>query len=105
MACRIIEGVKRGPACTVSLNDQKVATFEGETIASVILLSDDSTCKLDKDNKPRAPFCNMGVCYDCLVTVIDPTTSALPSKLRACMVPVKPGQKIYIGVYAETFAT
>jgi len=37
----------------------------------------------------------MGVCYDCLVTVIDPSSPDKRLKFRACMTVVKAGLRVF----------
>lgn len=95
MAKRITRQVSRSTPLSVFLNDTEIQAYEGETLATLILLSDDPICKLDKAGNPRGPFCNMGVCYDCLVTVIEPDGPNKPLNIRACMTIVKPGIQIY----------
>lgn len=95
MAKRITNQVSRSAPVMLSLNNKEIRAFEGETLATVILLSDEPVCKLDKAGNPRGPFCNMGVCYDCLVTVIDPASPDKPVKLQACMTRVKAGLRVF----------
>ncbi|PCI45247.1 MAG: (2Fe-2S)-binding protein [Alphaproteobacteria bacterium] len=79
----------------LTLNDKEISVFEGETLATVILLSGGTACKLDKAGSPRGPFCNMGVCYDCIVTVIEPDFPNQRIKVRACMTTVKAGLCVF----------
>lgn len=74
---------------TVVINGQSVQVPKGETVAAAVL-----SCGLDHvrttpvSGAPRAPFCLMGVCYDCLM-VID----GRPNQ-RACMTQVREGMRI-----------
>lgn len=95
MAQRITRQVDRSSPLSLRLNDTEIQAYEGETLATIILLSDDPSCSLDKAGNPRGPFCNMGVCYDCLVTVIEDHALNKPLKLRACMTIVKPDIQVY----------
>ncbi|PCI44725.1 MAG: hypothetical protein COB49_10785 [Alphaproteobacteria bacterium] len=95
MAKRITRHTSRSAPLLLTLNGREISAFEGETLATVILLSGDPACKSDKAGKPRGPFCNMGVCYDCLVTVTDPDFPGQRTKLRACMTRVKAGMRVH----------
>ena len=68
------------------------APFEvpaGETVAAAVLVSGFRfTRTTPVSNTPRAPFCLMGVCYECLM-VID----GLPNQ-RTCKLTVAEGMKI-----------
>jgi len=95
MAKRITNQVIRSTPVILTLNDKEINAFEGESLATVILLSGEPACKLDKAGNPRGPFCNMGICYDCIVTVIEPDLPNQRVKVRACMTTVKAGLKIF----------
>ncbi|NOX25552.1 MAG: (2Fe-2S)-binding protein [Deltaproteobacteria bacterium] len=95
MAKRITNQITRSALVMLTLNNQQISAFEGETLATVILLSGEPGCKLGKADNPRGPFCNMGVCYDCLVTVIDPASPDKRLKSRACMTMVKAGLRVF----------
>ncbi len=61
----------------------------GETVAAAVLVSGlQYTRTTAVSNTPRAPFCLMGVCYECLM-VID----GIPNQ-RACKVTVAEGMTI-----------
>lgn len=73
----------------LTINDLDVLAREGDSVAAVVLaqgLTHSRTTPVS--GAPRAPYCLMGVCYDCLM-VID----GVPNQ-RACMTQVKPGMKI-----------
>ncbi|MFC7051044.1 (2Fe-2S)-binding protein [Emcibacter nanhaiensis] len=91
MAKRVIKDIDRSREITLTLNGAPVTAYRGETLATVIMLSGDPACRSDRDGQPRAPFCNMGVCYDCLVE-IGPVGQA--RKVRACMTPVREGLEV-----------
>ena len=73
----------------VSINGQSVQVPEGETVAAAVLahgLAYTRTTPISGD--PRAPFCLMGVCFECLM-VIDGKANQ-----RACMKKVREGMCI-----------
>jgi predicted molibdopterin-dependent oxidoreductase YjgC len=84
-----IAAIARGPALTITVDGAAVTAHEGESIAAALLASGRrSTRWTARTGEPRGYFCGMGVCQDCLVTV-----DGLPN-VRACMTPVRDGQRI-----------
>jgi predicted molibdopterin-dependent oxidoreductase YjgC len=74
---------------TVVINGRSVAVPQGETVAAAVLAENIGyTRTTPVTQKPRAPFCMMGVCFDCLM-VID----GVPNQ-QACMVQVRDGMRI-----------
>lgn len=61
---------------------------QGEGLAAALLRQDEFHLCDSKIGEPRGPFCGMGVCHDCLVT-IDGQISQ-----RACLTTVKPGMAV-----------
>jgi len=73
----------------VSINGQPVQVPEGETVAAAVLTHGlRYTRTTTVSGAPRAPFCLMGVCYECLM-VIDGKANQ-----RACMEQVREGMRI-----------
>lgn len=82
------EGVSRGKEVTILIDEIKVSAFEGESVASVMMLEDKVAMRTTTDGQPRGVFCGMGVCFDCLVVIDD-----IPNT-RACMTWVKEGMTV-----------
>lgn len=73
----------------VILNGQKTIVPEGITVAALSLVQGlRFTRTTPVSSAKRAPFCMMGVCYECLM-VIDGIANQ-----RACVTTVKNGMKI-----------
>lgn len=73
----------------VILNGQPVQVPQGTSVAAIALTQGlHYTRTTPISNSKRAPFCMMGVCYDCLM-VIDGKANQ-----RACAVYVKAGMQI-----------
>lgn len=71
---------------TILVDAAPVEAQAGEPLAAVLLRTAPFTTRTTPvTGAPRAPFCMMGVCFDCLVEV-DGQTS-----VRACMIPVREG--------------
>ena len=74
---------------TITINGQPVQVPEGETVAAAVLAQGLShTRNTPVSGAPRAPFCLMGVCFECLM-VID----GKPNQ-RACMEKVREGMRV-----------
>jgi predicted molibdopterin-dependent oxidoreductase YjgC len=70
---------------------REVAARTGDTIAMALWsLGDIVLRRSSRDGAPRGVFCNMGVCYECLV-VVDGTT------VRACTTVVRDGMRVERG--------
>lgn len=82
------QSVSRGKEVTLLIDAKEVTAFEGESVASVMMLEDKVAMRTTTTGQPRGVFCGMGVCFDCLVIVDDvPNT-------RACMTWVRDGMKV-----------
>jgi predicted molibdopterin-dependent oxidoreductase YjgC len=74
---------------TVSIEGQSIKVPAGETVAAAVLVSGIGyTRTTPVSGTPRAPFCLMGVCYECLMVINDQ-----PNK-RACRERVEEGMTI-----------
>ncbi len=66
-----------------------LTAVEGDTVATALLASGiDYTRKTPVNNQPRAPFCMMGTCFDCLMDIDNVPNS------QACQVLVKKGMVV-----------
>jgi len=78
-------------AATLSLylDGQPVEAEPGETVAAVLLRQPTLASRTTPVNEsPRAPFCMMGVCFDCLA-IVDGVAS-----VQSCLVTVQEGMRI-----------
>jgi glycine/D-amino acid oxidase-like deaminating enzyme len=80
--------MRPGPVVSVKFDGQEIAAIEGETIAAALAASGITTFRKARSGAPRGPFCGMGVCFDCLVTV-----DGRPSQ-RACLARVRAGMDV-----------
>lgn len=81
-------GSSRGAVARVTVDGRPVEAYASETVAAALLAGNVDTFRHTQDGAPRAVFCGMGVCFDCLV-VID----GVPNQ-RACMTRVRDGMVI-----------
>ena len=79
-----------GDLVSISINGKTTEVPAGETVAAAILASSNLhvTRTTTISNSPRAPFCLMGVCYECLMVI-----NGQPNQ-RSCKVLVKQGMII-----------
>lgn len=74
---------------TVLVDGRPFAVGASDTAAAAVLLAGmGATRSSPVTGEPRAPFCMMGVCYDCLMVIDD-----VPSR-QACLVTVREGMRI-----------
>lgn len=93
MSLRITKNVTRPQAVTIQVNGRDVMAHEGESLATALIAADVLTMSRDNGGRLRAPFCNMGVCFDCLVE-IEEEGRAL--RARACLTPVRAGLRVTV---------
>ncbi|MCB4771026.1 (2Fe-2S)-binding protein [Ancylobacter sp. Lp-2] len=73
----------------IMVDGRPVAARTGDTVAAALLLADVAPYRLTAlDREPRAPFCLMGVCFDCLVTI-----DGLANR-QACLIEVRNGMRV-----------
>ena len=78
-----------GTAVTLKVDGQPIGARAGDTVAAAMLAAGiDRFRTTPVTESPRAPYCLMGVCFECLVTV-----DGIGSR-QGCLVPVAEGMKI-----------
>ncbi|HET9652984.1 MAG TPA: (2Fe-2S)-binding protein [Usitatibacter sp.] len=59
-----------GAPVNVSIDGMPVIAREGDSVAAALLAAGRTLCRTTPvSGAPRAPYCMMGVCFDCLVTI------------------------------------
>ncbi|CAN5513315.1 (2Fe-2S)-binding protein [soil metagenome] len=66
---RIEAAVTRPAPIRLVVNGQAVTCYPGETVATALLASGINAFGRTASGAPRAPVCNMGVCFECVVTI------------------------------------
>jgi len=88
---------KRVDAASVREDEEHVLTFEGraisfrpgDSVAAALLAAGIADLRDSAvDGKPRAPFCMMGICFECLVQVDGKQNQ------QACLTQAKPGMTV-----------
>jgi glycine/D-amino acid oxidase-like deaminating enzyme len=72
----------------ITFDGTAIEALPGETVAAALAAADVVSVRQSKSGAPRGPFCGMGVCFDCLVTV-----DGRPNQ-RACLTKVAAGMDV-----------
>jgi hypothetical protein len=101
MSLRVTTNVARPQAVTIRVNDKEVSAYEGETVATALIAAGVLVMSRDAGShvgggRARSPFCNMGVCFDCLVEISDAASGDVPLRARACLTSVRAGLRITV---------
>jgi D-hydroxyproline dehydrogenase subunit gamma len=84
------DGDTRTPV-TIYVEGTAVTAREGDTVSAALLASDlDVRRSTAVSGARRLPYCMMGVCFDCLVTIDG------VGNRQGCLVPVAEGMQIEI---------
>ena len=78
-----------GAAVALTIDGKPVQAKSGDTVAAALLVAGIDRCRTTPvTGAPRLPYCLMGVCFDCLVTI-----DGVGSR-QACLVPVRGGMAV-----------
>jgi len=79
------------PSVSVFVDGTAIAARQGDTVSAALLASScDARRATAVSGAPRLPYCMMGVCFDCLVTIDG------VGNRQGCLVPVAEGMQIEI---------
>jgi predicted molibdopterin-dependent oxidoreductase YjgC len=53
----------------LSLDGRSLQVADGTTVAAALSLSGDGSSRTSVSGRRRAPFCGMGICQECRVTI------------------------------------
>ena len=82
MSLRITKDVTRPEAVTIQVNGRDDTAYEGESLATALLAAD-----------IVRTYCNMGVCFDCLVEIEEQGQAV---RVRACLTVVRAGLRVTV---------
>jgi predicted molibdopterin-dependent oxidoreductase YjgC len=78
-----------GTAVALTVDGKLVRARSGDTVAAALLAAGIDHCRTTPvTGAPRLPYCLMGVCFDCLVTI-----DGVGSR-QACLVSVREGMTV-----------
>ena len=77
------------PSVTLTIEGASLSVPAGISVAAALLQADCVPSRITPvKHSPRAPYCMMGVCFDCLVEI-----DGVPNR-QACMVVVAEGMRV-----------
>ncbi len=80
---------EKGATLLLKVDGQEIRARDGDTVAAALLAAGIKHIRTTPvSGAPRAPYCLMGVCFDCLVTI-----DGVGSR-QACLVPVREGMSV-----------
>ena len=80
-----------GEVVRLSVDGRPIEARAGDSVAAALLAAGVQTCRTTPvSGAPRAPFCMMGVCFDCLVTIDG------VGNRQGCLVRVAEGMQVAI---------
>ena len=80
-----------GPTVTIIVDGTEMQARAGDTVAAALLAAGvGATRTTPVSASPRAPYCMMGVCFECLVTIDG------VGNRQGCLVLVHEGQRIEV---------
>lgn len=86
-----VAAIDRRAMINIRVNGRNVAATPGETVMAALTAAGFKVLKKSNvHGESRGPFCGMGVCYECLVTI-----NGVP-KQRSCMTEVEDNMEIRI---------
>lgn len=94
MSKRITLGVTRPAPVSIFVNGEPIEAYEGESVLTALIAAGVLTLSRDGFGRLRTPFCNMGVCFDCLIDMED--DQSVSSRVRSCLTPVRAGLRVIV---------
>ncbi len=85
-------------ALSITVDGARVTARPGDSVAAALLASGRLTCRMSAvSGAPRAPYCMMGVCFECLVTI-----DGMGNR-QACLIRVAEGMRVETQAGAREF--
>ena len=77
------------PVLTIFIDGAAIPARRGDSVAAAMLAAGHMACRVTAGaGLPRGPYCLMGVCFDCLVTV-----NGIGNR-QGCMTAVQEGMRV-----------
>jgi predicted molibdopterin-dependent oxidoreductase YjgC len=81
--------VETAASVALTIDGKAIAARQGDTVAAALMAAGIPHCRTTPvTQSTRAPYCLMGVCFECLVTI-----DGVGSR-QACLVPVRQGMQV-----------
>ncbi len=82
---------------TIFVDNRPIRVPRGISVAAAVLGHDHpgGTCTHPVDASPRAPYCLMGVCFECMMEI-----NGEPN-VQSCLVPVAEGMRVKRQIFSQ----
>jgi predicted molibdopterin-dependent oxidoreductase YjgC len=78
-----------GDTIAFAINGQRAQALAGDSVAAALFAAGVGHCRTTPiSGARRAPYCMMGVCFECLVTIDG------VGNRQACLIPVRTGMRV-----------
>ena len=78
-----------GRTVQLTVDGRSIEARDGDSVAAALLAAGIDVCRTTPvSGAPRAPYCMMGVCFDCLVTIDG------VGNRQACLTRVREGMRV-----------
>lgn len=103
MGLRVTSGTVRPEPVSFTFDGLVIEAYSGETVAAALIASDLRGFRRDQHGRLRGPYCNMGVCFECVVEVRAPArasgadfsdTHVSWRSVRSCLLRVEAGLEV-----------
>ena len=74
----------------ITVNGKAVQVAAGASVAAAVMMAG-ASCRVSVSGEARAPFCGMGICMECRVTVDG------VAQQRSCQLLCSPGMEVVTG--------
>ena len=86
---RLDDALSAAPMVALTIDGARIEARAGDLLAAAMLATGHGVCRTTPVSAaPRGPYCMMGVCFECLVTI-----DGMGSR-QACLVPVRAGMVV-----------
>lgn len=90
---RMNNSIRGSKPVTIIIEGNEITAYQGDTVAAVMLIAGFTYTRITPvKEQSRAPYCMMGICFDCIVEI-----NGVPNQ-RACQVLVQEGMRVNIQV-------
>ena len=90
---RMNNAITRPKTVRLTIDGKEIVASQADTVAAAMLLAGFAYTRITPvEEKRRAPYCMMGICFDCMVEI-----NGIPNQ-RACQILVQEGMRVKIQV-------
>lgn len=88
---RMNDSITGSKTVRLTIEGKEIVASQGDSVAAAMLLAGFAYTRITPvEEKRRAPYCMMGICFDCIVEI-----NGIPDQ-RACQILVQDGMRVKI---------